>query len=175
MRGARMQDQPVIATVFGAVALHCSDDAIVAVDLRPQREEREASTELGREAVTQVRRYLADPAAGFDLPLRPLGTPFQLRVWNALRRIPSGEVRSYGQLATELGTSPRAIGGACRHNPLPLLVPCHRIVAREGLGGYSGQRGGPELMIKTWLLTHERVLPEPLLAAPWNEEGALSR
>lgn len=165
-----MQDQPVIATAFGAVAVHCGDEAVIAVDLRSEREERPPVSPLGREAVAQIRRYLADPSSGFELPLRPLGTPFQLRVWQALRAIPSGEVRSYGQLAAQLGTSARAIGGACRHNPLPLLVPCHRIVAREGLGGFFGRTEGPELTIKTWLLTHERVLPPPLLAAPWDEE-----
>jgi methylated-DNA-[protein]-cysteine S-methyltransferase len=85
------------------------------------------------------------------------GTPFQRRVWHALRRIPSGCTRSYGELARELGSSARAVGGACRRNPIPIVVPCHRVIAAGGgAGGFMGQRSGDALAIKTWLLDHER-------------------
>lgn len=92
-----------------------------------------------------------------EIPCRPQGTAFQLRVWQALREIPVGEVRSYGELAEQLGSSPRAVGGACRSNPIPLLTPCHRVVAKSGIGGFSGQWGdGARVDVKAWLLRHER-------------------
>ena len=84
------------------------------------------------------------------------GTPFQRRVWQALRGIPSGSTCSYGELAHELGSSARAVGGACRRNPIPIVVPCHRVAAAAGgVGGFMGQRDGEALTIKQWLLDHE--------------------
>ncbi len=103
----------------------------------------------------QLRAYFISPANGFDLPLRPAGTAFQQRVWQALRRIPAGETRTYGELAAQLGSSARAVGNACRRNPLPLVVPCHRVVAASGPGGLCGQNRGPAMAIKHWLLRHE--------------------
>ena len=102
-----------------------------------------------------LARYFRDGRAGLDLPLAPAGTPFQHRVWQALRAIPPGTTRTYGELARELGTSARAIGGACRANPCLIAVPCHRVVARDGLGGFGGERGGKRLAVKRWLLRHE--------------------
>lgn len=87
------------------------------------------------------------------LALSPGGTPFQLKVWNRLQKIPSGETMTYGDLAAELNTSSRAIGQACRTNPLVLFIPCHRIVSKAGLGGYMGIQ--KNLSIKSWLLEHE--------------------
>ena len=102
-----------------------------------------------------LARYFRDGRAGLDLPLAPAGTPFQHRVWQALRAIPPGTTRTYGELARELGTSARAIGGACRANPCLIAVPCHRVVAQDGLGGFAGERGGKRLAVKRWLLRHE--------------------
>ena len=110
--------------------------------------------------VTQLRDYFADPRKGFSVPLALRGTPFQRRVWRALMTIPPGEVRTYGLLARHLGTSARAIGGACRANPVPVIVPCHRVVASRGLGGYAGHTGGDVLAIKDWLLEHESHLAQ---------------
>jgi len=90
--------------------------------------------------------------------LAPVGTPFQRHVWSALREIPHGQTRSYGDLARQLTSSPRAVAGACRANPIALLIPCHRVVAQKGLGGYAGATQGPELEFKAWLLRHERAL-----------------
>lgn len=85
--------------------------------------------------------------------LSPCGTPFQLKVWNRLRKIPVGETRTYGELARELNTSSRAIGQACRTNALVLFIPCHRVVSKTGLGGYLGDK--KQFSIKSWLLEHE--------------------
>ena len=99
--------------------------------------------------------YFRDGMRGLDLPVAPAGTDFQRRVWAMLRTIPPGFTRTYGDLARELGTSPRAVGGACRANPCLIAVPCHRVVARDGLGGFGGERGGKRLAVKRWLLRHE--------------------
>jgi methylated-DNA-[protein]-cysteine S-methyltransferase len=103
--------------------------------------------------------YFDDPRQRITLPLAASGTPFQRRVWQAIAAIPCGVTRTYGELAHALGSAPRAVGGACRANPCPLVVPCHRVVGRQGLGGFAGARGGRLLAIKTWLLRHEGVLP----------------
>jgi methylated-DNA-[protein]-cysteine S-methyltransferase len=110
---------------------------------------------LAAEVARQIGAYFRDPAARFDLPLAPHGTEYQRRVWAALGRIPAGQPMTYGSLARQVGGSPRAVGGACRANPLPIIVPCHRVVAAGGRGGYMGETGGRALETKTWLLTHE--------------------
>jgi methylated-DNA-[protein]-cysteine S-methyltransferase len=103
------------------------------------------------------RYFAGDADALAALPVAPAGTPFQRRVWERLRVIRPGEVQAYGTLAQGLGTSARAVGGACRANPIPIVIPCHRIVGAHGLGGYSGERAGDWLEIKRWLLAHEGV------------------
>ncbi len=104
----------------------------------------------------QIQRYLDDPRRPFELPLRLAGTHHQLAVWEAMQRIPAGATRTYGAVASELGSSARAVGGACGANPIPLVVPCHRIVGATGLGGFMGAAGeGFERSIKRWLLEHE--------------------
>ena len=95
------------------------------------------------------------------LPMRAPGTPFQQRVWHALQEIPLGRARSYGELANTLCNAPRAVGQACRHNPIAILIPCHRVLAKKGLGGYSGKRDGVELAYKELLLRHEGVQYAP--------------
>jgi methylated-DNA-[protein]-cysteine S-methyltransferase len=103
--------------------------------------------------------YFCNPTAIIDLPTAAGGSVFQRRVWQAISAIPSGETRSYGCLARTLGTSPRAIGGACRANPLPIVVPCHRVIAADGgNGGFLGQapQQGMSATVKEWLLRHER-------------------
>ena len=103
--------------------------------------------------------YFRQPQTTFTLPMAAAGTDFQQRVWRAISDIPSGETRSYGDLARDLGTSPRAVGGACRANPLPLLVPCHRVIAADGgNGGFMGHAPGQGMSadVKAWLLRHER-------------------
>ena len=108
-------------------------------------------------ACVQIQSYLDDPAFAFDLPLRLAGTHHRLAVWEAMQRIPAGRTRSYGEVAAELRSSPRAVGGACGANPIPLVVPCHRIIAaNRRIGGFMGARAeGFELSVKRWLLEHE--------------------
>lgn len=110
-------------------------------------------------ACVQIQAYLDNPRFRFELPLKLAGTHHRLAAWEAMQRIPAGEVRTYGELARELGSSARAVGGACGANPIPLIVPCHRVIASGGrIGGFMGTRGeGFELSIKRWLLEHEGV------------------
>ena len=109
------------------------------------------------EARAQVEGYFDGTRDAFDLPLAPEGSAFQRRVWDALRAIPRGETRSYGQIARALGDrgAARAVGAANGANPIPLLIPCHRVVAADGtLGGFSGS-----LAVKAALLAHEGAWP----------------
>ena len=103
----------------------------------------------------ELAHYSRHPEHIFDLLFVPSGTPFQLRVWRALLAIPVGQSVTYGALATHLNTAPRAIGQACGSNPLPLLIPCHRVVSANGLGGFMHAASGAPLDIKAWLLRHE--------------------
>jgi methylated-DNA-[protein]-cysteine S-methyltransferase len=80
-------------------------------------------------------------------------------IWALLRAIPVGQTRTYGEVARELGSAARAVGQACRANPCPIVVPCHRVVGRHGLGGFAGDHQGSRLAIKRWLLHHEGCFP----------------
>ncbi len=112
-------------------------------------------------AVRAIKAWLeqgGELAPDASWQLEPSGTRFQQRVWRALREIPPGQTRTYADLAGELGSGPRAVAGACRRNPVPLVIPCHRVVARQGLGGFSGQTSGPAIEMKRWLLAREGAL-----------------
>ncbi len=111
-------------------------------------------------ACVQLQEYLENPKFRFDLPLELGGTRHRIAVWEAMQRIPAGKVRTYGDLAKELRSSARAVGGACGANPIPVVVPCHRIVGAGGsIGGFMGASDdGFELGIKRWLLAHEGAL-----------------
>lgn len=131
-------DSPV-----GTLCLAARGDALTALlwpgQAVPEGEERE--TPVLREARRQLEAYFAGALREFDLPLRLEGTPFRLRVWEQLRQIPYGRVISYGELARRLGQpgAARAVGGANHHNPISIIVPCHRVIAAGGgLGGYGG-------------------------------------
>ena len=107
------------------------------------------------DARRQFQRYFANPSWPFSLPMHVRGSDFQCRVWKAMGEIPLGSAWTYAQLARRVGSSPRAVANACRANALPILIPCHRIVATRGIGGYGGEISGPMIEIKRWLLRHE--------------------
>lgn len=110
---------------------------------------------LAERARTQLERYRENPDARFDLPLQVEGTPFQRRLWDALCGIPRGKTLTYGELARRLDAEARAVGQACGDNRLPIVIPCHRVVAADGLGGFAHSTGGYLLEAKRWLLLHE--------------------
>ena len=105
----------------------------------------------------QLAAYCEDARFVFDLPMRAHGTPYQKRVWKGIAAIPAGETLSYGELALKVSSGARAVGNACRHNPLPLITPCHRVTAANGMGGFSGARTGHLMQVKQWLLKHEHA------------------
>jgi len=115
-------------------------------------------TPLERGIEDQLTSYFQNPSTPSDIPLHPLGTPYQQCVWRALRQIPVGATTRYGELAERLASGPRAVAAACRANPIPILIPCHRVVAKDGLGGYMGAMEGEAMLIKRWLLHHEGAL-----------------
>lgn len=149
----------VVETPLGPIGIRLGDGlvteiAFTSTDYRV-RSPKSAEADV---AACQIEAYMQDPATAFTLPLALAGTPFQRRVWQALGKIPVGHVRTYGELAKELSTSPRAVGGACRANPCPILVPCHRVVAAGGKGGFAGATSGRWIAIKEQLLRHEGVV-----------------
>lgn len=111
---------------------------------------------LAERACAQIEKYVADPGYRFKLPLKPVGTAFQRRVWDMIAAIPCGQTRSYGDIARSLRSAPRAVGQACGTNYFPLAIPCHRVVAANGLGGFAHTSSGYLIEVKRWLLAHER-------------------
>jgi len=152
-----------ISTPLGELCVTFSAQQLLSLQMgrfRPAARRIKANSprnELLDQVVQQLESYFNDAAFCFQLPLLQQGTAFQQRVWQALRQIPAGEVRTYGELAHRVDSHPRAIGMACRHNPFPILVPCHRVVAANGWGGFDGKRQGERLALKRWLLEHEGI------------------
>jgi methylated-DNA-[protein]-cysteine S-methyltransferase len=127
-------------TPLGEITISEDGDAIVALDWGRGRDQE--ATPLLRRARDQLQAYFDGARLSFDLPLAPHGSAFQRRVWAALCAIPPGETRSYADIARAVGSAPRAVGGANGANPIPLFIPCHRVIAADGsLGGYSGGDG----------------------------------
>lgn len=146
----------VLATPVGQLGVVVVDGALVELDfLSSSVTSVPPRSAIARLVVEQLEAYFRQPRFQFSLPLAPSGTPFQCRVWAALTEIPFGQVVTYGQFARELGTSARAVGGGCRANPIPIVIPCHRVVARSGLGGFMGQRSGDAHDLKRQLLERE--------------------
>jgi methylated-DNA-[protein]-cysteine S-methyltransferase len=127
------------------------------------------NSKLADRAVRQIERYRDDPDAAFDLPLFETGTAFQRDVWRQISAIPRGRVRTYGELARRIGGEARAVGQACGDNPFPIVVPCHRVVAAAGLGGFSHHVDGYLLEAKKWLLKHEGNLQMYETGQLWPE------
>lgn len=148
-----------IPSPVGTLTIEEDDEQIVAIrwDPAPIGDAPPGNgSELLVEAARQLAAYFAGNLAQFDLPLAPEGSAFEQRVWAAMQTIPYGETRSYGDLAAQVGSAPRAVGRACGKNPIPIVIPCHRVLAKTGLGGYSGEGG---LATKTRLLALEGALP----------------
>jgi methylated-DNA-[protein]-cysteine S-methyltransferase len=152
-------------TPFAVLGIRVNDTAITALDyLAIDHAVHDPVSRVAAHAVEAIEHYLDDPAYRFDLPLAPAGTPFQQRVWRAILAIRAGDARTYGALARDLGSEPRAVGQACGSNPIALVIPCHRVTAAGNrLGGFMHSTGDDALRIKRWLLAHEREVVEPTL------------
>jgi len=168
----------VLDTPVGPLFVGGSEDGVHVIKFLDQRESEavlvgeveaaagEPATRGGAasdEAIRQLEEYFAGTRSEFDLPLSPRGTPFQLKVWMALRSIPPGETTSYGAMAEMIGkpTASRAVGAANGKNPISIIVPCHRVIGANGtLTGYGGG-----LERKAWLLNHETSSGSLLIGA----------
>ncbi len=128
-------------TSIGDLTIAEEDGAIVSVDWGWGRDQ--TVTPLLSRAREQLFAYLDGTVTRFDLPLNPAGTPYRRRIWAALRDIPYGATRSYADIARQVGGSPRSVGQANGANPIPIIIPCHRVLATTGIGGYSGGEGLP--------------------------------
>ncbi|HEY4541996.1 MAG TPA: methylated-DNA--[protein]-cysteine S-methyltransferase [Noviherbaspirillum sp.] len=151
----------VLKTPFGALGVRTAGEVLRELVYLPPAYEAAAPTEAVAERVArQIECYLRDPDYRFDLPLAPAGTEFQRRVWAAISAIPRGEVLTYGHIAKHLRSAPRAVGQACGANWYPIIIPCHRVTASGGLGGFSNSddEAGFHLGVKRWLLAHEGVV-----------------
>jgi methylated-DNA-[protein]-cysteine S-methyltransferase len=143
-----------VKSPLGALSVFEREGRIVALDYG-RTAGRDTPTPLLRAAALQLERYFSGRLKAFDLPLAPAGTAFQQVVWEGMRRIAYGRTCSYADLARELDSGPRAIGGACARNPIPIIIPCHRVLASgQRIGGY-GSPGG--LDTKRFLLELEGV------------------
>lgn len=146
----------VIDLPFGRIAIRTIDGRLgqlspvsEAIALKPP------TIALAQWVYDELMAYVRDPCHRFNLPLAVRGTPFQQKVWQSLTSIEPGAPVTYSAIAGKLKTSPRAVGGACRRNPVQVIVPCHRVVSATGDGGYMGQTDGAAMRLKRWLLQHE--------------------
>ncbi|MCV0427687.1 MAG: methylated-DNA--[protein]-cysteine S-methyltransferase [Roseibium sp.] len=128
-----------IETWLGRLSIHEVDGAIT--QLQWNGSPRQEETPLLNEAIAQIQAYMDGRLKNFDLPLAPKGGDLHQAVFKAMLAIPYGETRTYGDLAKELNTYGQPIGQACGANPIPIIIPCHRILSANGLGGYSGDGG----------------------------------
>lgn len=152
--------QAIVAAPFGAIGIRTDAAHVRELVYLPRHfDEKEPDNPLAERAALQVERYFAEPDFRFDLPLAPVGTAFQQKVWQVISSIPRGNVLTYGQVAKLIQSAPRAVGQACGANWFPLVIPCHRVTASGGLGGFSNHddETGFHLGIKRWLLAHEGV------------------
>ena len=147
-----------LATPFAVLGIRAAGETLTGIEYLPRfAATLGPTTRLAAKVCRQIERYLDDPEFRFDLPFEFTGTAFQRRVWRAICAIPSGSTLSYLEVARQLESAPRPVGGACGANRIPLVIPCHRVVATGGIGGFMHARGGAPIEIKKWLLRHENA------------------
>ena len=156
----RIQDtqnyDAVINSPISGIGIRVKNQSVIAIDLLHEDVPLEHfHSEYAELVVQEIQRYFLNPKHVFVGEVCPVGTEYQRSVWRLLRKIPSGKKLTYGQLADQLASGPRAIGNACRNNPIPIIIPCHRVVAKSGLGGFAGKTTGFTVDVKRWLLAHE--------------------
>lgn len=134
-----MIHQKSLHTPIGEMTLTQADGDIVSLDWGVGRDQSDSP--LLREAIKQLNAYFDGALKAFDLPLAPPVSPFTKRVLHEMAHIPYGETRTYADIARALKTAPRAVGGACGRNPIPVIIPCHRVLSAAGMGGYTGDGG----------------------------------
>ncbi len=149
--------QAKLLVPFAVLGIRTDEDWLTDIDYLPLNTPiMPPQTLLAKEVCRQLQAYLIEPNFMFDLSLHISGTVHQQRVWQAIQAIPSGRTASYAEIASQLHSAPRAVGRACGANKLPIVIPCHRVIAKNGgLGGFMNASDGDPLEIKRWLLRHE--------------------
>ena len=153
------QYDTIFTTDIAIIGLQFNGNNLIKVDYLKNRRQKAATSKLAENVKNKLEKYL-DPESGIKeikVKMALEVTPFQQNVLQQLLQIPFGETRTYGEIAKNLNTSARAVGNACRNNPLPIIIPCHRVVAANGIGGYDGAKSGRLLNIKRSLLAREGV------------------
>jgi methylated-DNA-[protein]-cysteine S-methyltransferase len=147
-----------IATPFAVLGIRTLGELLTDIEYLPRGVATLAPlNKLAERVCRQIERYVDDPCYRFDLPFEYRGTDFQCRVWREISKIPLGKTKTYKDIALRLRSAPRPVGGACGKNRLPLLIPCHRVLGSNGIGGFMHARGGEPIAIKKWLLKHEGI------------------
>jgi methylated-DNA-[protein]-cysteine S-methyltransferase len=150
--------QAKLATPFAVLGIRTVGELLTDIEYLPRGVAPLAPlNKLAERVCRQIERYIDDPHYRFNLPFDYRGTDFQCRVWREIAKIPVGKTHTYKEVAHRLRSAPRPVGGACGRNRLPLLIPCHRVLASNGIGGFMHARGGDPIAIKRWLLRHEGV------------------
>lgn len=148
--------QARMPTPFAVLGIRVAGERLEGIDYLPKGAATlDPLTRFAGRVCRQLEGYLDDPSYPFDLPFDFRGTDFQCRVWRAIHAIPPGKTLSYTDIARRLRTAPRPVGGACGANRIPILIPCHRVLAADGIGGFMHSRGGYPIEVKRWLLRHE--------------------
>ncbi|MFM8468056.1 MAG: methylated-DNA--[protein]-cysteine S-methyltransferase [Oxalobacteraceae bacterium] len=148
----------IVPAPFGGIGIRIDDGQLrELVYLPPQYSAKPAPDAFTKKIYQQVAAYLKDPDYAFHLDLPVVGTDHQRKVWTVINHIPRGKVLTYAEVARRIGSAPRAVGQACGANWYPLVIPCHRVTATGGLGGFARHDGGFHQGVKRWLLQHEQV------------------
>lgn len=154
------QTETRYATPFAVLGMVTDGKVLTSVRYLPRGTAQAAPQDrVAERACREIERYLTDPDYLFTVPYRLEGTPFQHRVWREIEKLCPIKTITYGAMARRLRSGARAVGSACGANPVPLIVPCHRVLAAGGgLGGFMGGKDPFPLSVKRWLLRHEGIL-----------------
>lgn len=146
-----------LITPFAVLGIITEEDWLTDIDYLPLDVQPMAPQGyLAKEVCRQLQAYLVEPNFRFDIGMHISGTVHQRRVWQAIQNISSGSTISYAEIAAQLHSAPRAVGRACGANRIPIIIPCHRVISKNGgLGGFMNASDGNPLEIKRWLLRHE--------------------
>ena len=154
-----LQFDAIIDAPFGAVGFFKYGGQVSIELMTEKHAPKSAADKTVQIIASQITAYFNNVNHVFKQPMNQHGTPFQQRVWQAISAIPRGQVLTYAQIAAQIGSGPRAVANACGANNCPIIVPCHRVVAKNGLGGFM-QGSADGLKVKRWLLEHEGVRVE---------------
>lgn len=150
-------------TPIGNITLEFQGDKLLSLSVNEARSQidkiptSQSNNSVRKKVLSRLKDYFTSAISFDEIFLAANGTDFQRKVWLELMKIPLGETRTYGDIAKNIDSGPRAVGNACRKNPIQIIIPCHRVVSVKDLGGYAGEINGRQLNIKRWLLSHEGV------------------